>query len=143
MAGGLSAGAEPEGAFSRHGGIYRSDAFPSSNKPGPAYRFPAGSGPGSKARRKETRLLIVATSSGRLFLDRVGRHHCPSPLHRHTHTNMHFSQAPAKGDISTLPAGGHFYFALTREALDVATDNNNGADFRGRPSESRQQGGHQ
>jgi hypothetical protein len=26
---------------------------------------------------------------------------------------MHFSQAPAKGDISTLPAGGHFYFALT------------------------------
>ena len=26
---------------------------------------------------------------------------------------MHFSQAPAKRDISTLPAGGHFYFALT------------------------------
>jgi hypothetical protein len=26
---------------------------------------------------------------------------------------MHFSQAPAKGDISTLPTGGHFYFALT------------------------------
>jgi hypothetical protein len=77
------------------------------------YRIPVGSGPGPEARRKETRLPIVATSSGRLFLDRVARQHCPSPLHRHTQFNMHFSQAPAKGDISTLPAGGHFYFALT------------------------------
>jgi hypothetical protein len=77
------------------------------------YRIPVGSGPGSKARRKETRLPIVATSSGRLFLDRVARQHCPSPLHRHTQFNTHFSQAPAKGDISTLPKGGHFYFALT------------------------------
>src|SRR5271165_4351601 len=33
------------------------------------YRIPVGSGPGPKARRKETRLLIVATSSGRLFLN--------------------------------------------------------------------------
>ena len=33
------------------------------------YRFPVGSGPGPEARRKETRLLIVATSSGRLFLN--------------------------------------------------------------------------
>ena len=77
------------------------------------YRVPVGSGPDHQARRKETRLLIVATSSGRLFLDRVGRHQSPSPLHRHTQFNMHFSQAPAKGDISTLPARGHFYFALT------------------------------
>src|ERR1700692_1939722 len=77
------------------------------------YRIPVGSGPGPKARRKETRLPIVAMSSGRLFLDRVARQHCPSPLHRHPQFNMHFSQAPAKGDISTLPAGGHFYFALT------------------------------
>ena len=52
-------------------------------------------------------------SSDRLFLDRVARQHCPSPLHRQPQFNMHFSQAPAKGDISTLPAGGHFYFALT------------------------------
>jgi hypothetical protein len=100
--------------FSRHGGIYRSDVFNSSFKPGPAYRFPAGPGPVHKARRKKTRLPIVATSSGRLFLDRVGRHQSPSPLHRHSQFNMHFSQAPAKGYISTLPAGGHFYFALTR-----------------------------
>ena len=33
------------------------------------YRVPVGSGPGPKARRKETRLLIVATSSDRLFLN--------------------------------------------------------------------------
>jgi hypothetical protein len=37
------------------------------------YRIPVGSGPGPEARRKETRLPIVATSSGRLFLDRVAR----------------------------------------------------------------------
>ena len=51
------------------------------------YRIPVGSGPGPEARRKETRLPIVATSSGRLFLDRVARQHCPSPLHRHVQNN--------------------------------------------------------
>jgi hypothetical protein len=113
MAGGVKAGTAPEVAFSRHDGIYRSDVFHASYKPGPAYRFPVGSEPGLKARRKKTRLPIVATSSGRLFLDRVGRHQRPSPLHRHSQFNMYFSQASAKGDISTLPARGHFYFALT------------------------------
>jgi hypothetical protein len=65
-----------------------------------------------------------AMSSGRLFLDRVGRHRRPSPLHRHTQTNMRFSRPPAKGDISTLPAWGHFYFALTllRERLTMSTE---------------------
>ena len=114
MASDVKGEASPEVAFSRHRGIYRFDVIVTANKPGPVSRFPAGSGPGHQARRKETRLLIVATSSGRLFLDRVGRHQSPSPLHRHSQTNMHFSQASAKGDISTLPAGGHFYFALTR-----------------------------
>jgi len=52
-------------------------------------------------------------SSGRLFLDRVGRHQSPSPLHRHPQNNMAFSKTRAKGDVSTLPARGHFYFALT------------------------------
>jgi hypothetical protein len=80
------------------------------------YRIPVGSGPGPKARRKETRLLIVATSSGRLFLNGLHRKHCPSRLHRHTQSNTRFQQAPAKGDISTLPGGGHFYFALTLRA---------------------------
>ena len=54
-----------------------------------------------------------AMSSDRLILDRVGRHQSPSPLHRHTQINMHFSEATGKGDISILPGRGHFYFALT------------------------------
>jgi len=54
-----------------------------------------------------------AMSSDRLFLDRVGRHQSPSPLHRHGQINMHFSRPPAKEDLSTLPGCGHFYFALT------------------------------
>ena len=56
-------------------------------------------------------------SSDRLFLDRVARQHCPSPLHRHTQINMHSPEAQAKGDISILPGGGHFYFALTCRPL--------------------------
>jgi len=72
--------------------------------------------PGSRTRREDhAPSHRPQMSSGRLFLDRVGRHQSPSPLHRHSQFNMHFSQAPAKGDISTLPAGGHFYFALTTE----------------------------
>jgi len=55
-----------------------------------------------------------AMSSDRLILDRVGRHQSPSPLHRHTQLNMHFSEPPDKGDISTLLRGRHFYFALTQ-----------------------------
>ncbi len=54
-----------------------------------------------------------AMSSGRLFLERVARQQSPSPLHRHPQINMHFSGARRKGDISTLPGRGHFYFALT------------------------------
>jgi len=52
-------------------------------------------------------------SSGRLFLDRVGRHQSPSPLRRHPQTNMQSREGQAKGDISTLPGRRHFYFALT------------------------------
>ena len=74
MASGVEAVTAPGVAFSRHGGIYRSDVSNAICRPGPAYRFPDGSGPSHKARRKKTRLPIVATSSGRLFLDRVGRH---------------------------------------------------------------------
>ena len=71
-------------------------------------------GPGKRTRREDRALTHrPQMSSGRLFLDRVGRHQSPSPLHRHSQVNMHFSPAPAKGDIFTLPAGGHFYFALT------------------------------
>jgi hypothetical protein len=60
-------------------------------------------------------------SSDRLFLDRVARQHCPSPLHRHTQVNMHSSDNQAEGDISTLPAWGHFYFALTSEKRSLTS----------------------
>ena len=113
MAGGIEAGAVLRGCVFKAWRNLSLRCVQRFCKPGLAYRFPVGAGPGHEARRKKTRLLIVATSSGRLFLDRVARQHCPSPLHRHTQFNMHFSQAPAKGDISTLPPGGHFYFALT------------------------------
>src|SRR5262249_23984173 len=70
---------------------------------------------------RSTLFSSFAMSSGRLFLDRVARQHCPSPLHRHTQINMQFLNARAKGDISTLPGRGHFYFALTPQfcALDL------------------------
>jgi hypothetical protein len=54
-----------------------------------------------------------AMSSDRLFLDRVARQHCSSPLHRHGQTNTHSLPALPKQDISTLQGIGHFYFALT------------------------------
>ena len=60
-------------------------------------------------------------SSDRLFLDRVGRHQSPSPLHRHEQNNMHSASGLAKGDISTLLARGHFYFALTRQESDLTS----------------------
>ena len=71
--------------------------------------------PGSRTRREDRAPSHrPQMSSGRLFLDRVGRHQSPSPLHRHAKNNTHPAAHPAKGDISTLPAWGHFYFALTR-----------------------------
>src|SRR5450432_2922228 len=63
-----------------------------------------------KAKKK---LITQRESSGRLFLDRVARQHCPSPLHRHEQNNMRSPGGRGNGDISTLPAWGHFYFALT------------------------------
>ena len=70
---------------------------------------------GQRARREDHALFHrPQMSSGRLFLDRVGRHQSPSPLHRHTHINMHSERHLEKRDISTLPERGHFYFALTQ-----------------------------
>ena len=56
---------------------------------------------------------IVSMSSGRLFLDRVGRHQSPSPLHRRSQRNTASENAPPGHDISTLRKRRHFYFALT------------------------------
>ncbi len=70
--------------------------------------------PGQRTRREDHVLSHrPQMSSGRLFLDRVARQHCPSPLHQQPEHNTHASRGQAKGDISTLPTRGHFYFALT------------------------------
>ncbi len=122
-------------AFLRHGGIYRSDVAakpkpkskpkPKPSKPGAGVPPPVGR-PRSPVKGRDGRNCAPnsssAMSSGRLFLDRVARQQSPSPLHRHPQFNMHSSGARAKGDISILLQGGHFYFALTfvHSALDTA-----------------------
>ena len=103
-------------AFFRHDGIYRSDGVHKPLKPGAGCRLPmVGPEPQSKDATGGTSASCSssAMSSGRLFLDRVARQQSSSPLHRHTQNNMLSSEARAKGDISTFPGRGHFYFALT------------------------------
>src|SRR5258708_27681529 len=75
-----------------------------SGRPGPSYQ---------DMQEEHALPIIVLMSSGRLILDRVARQQSPSPLHRHPQINMHSANTQAKGDISTLPGRGHFYFALT------------------------------
>src|SRR5271165_5388036 len=66
------------------------------------YRIPVGSGPDPKARRKETRLLIVATSSGRLFLNGLLA----------SIARLRFTGTRNLTRDSTSPGKrGHFYFA--------------------------------
>ena len=60
-------------------------------------------------------------SSGRLFLDRVGRHQSPSPLHRHEQINTHSAEPRLNDDISTLPGRRHFYFALTCPVMSLTS----------------------
>jgi len=53
-------------------------------QPEPEHRLPTmAPDPGSRTRREDHVLPIVPMSSDRLFLDRVTRQPCPSPLHRH------------------------------------------------------------
>ena len=71
--------------------------------------------PGSRTRREDRAPSHrPQMSSGRLFLDRVGRHQSPSPLHRHEQINMHSLGVQSKGDISTLPGRATFLFCLDR-----------------------------
>jgi len=113
----------PRMRFFRHRGIYRPDRYSLKNQTWAGALPPAGgSNPGPRTRREDHALPIVPMSSGRLFLDRVARQHGPSPLHRHTQINTHFFQARAKGDISTLRRGGHFYFALTQQGFPPARE---------------------
>ena len=79
-------------------------------------------GPVTQAKERVGRTTLLSSStmsSDRLFLDRVARQHCPSPLHRCPQINMHSSGTQEKGDVSTLPVWGHFYFALTPLTREV------------------------
>jgi hypothetical protein len=91
--------------------------FPSQNQtPGrePTASRRSAPSPGRRTRREDhAPAHRPQMSSGRLFLDRVGCHQSPSPLHRHEQINTHSAEAQVKDDISTLPGGRHFYFALT------------------------------
>jgi hypothetical protein len=75
--------------FQRHHGIYQSDValFPTTN---PSWTPPPANVQ-TRARERVGRIAlppIVLMSSGRLFLDRVGRHQSPSPLHRRIQHNF-------------------------------------------------------
>ena len=105
-------------AFLRHGGIYlvRCGLKTKNQTLGwdrTASRWSAPS-PGSRTCREDhAPSHRPQMSSDRLFLDRVARQHCPSPLHRHAQTTTPPRPARQKPDISTLQRIGHFYFALT------------------------------
>ena len=111
--------AGPRYAFFEASRIYRSDVGKTTSK------SKAESTASRQSTRPQTREHDGRTvpspsstmSSDRLFLDRVGRHQSPSPLHRHAQINTQSPKAPAKGDISTLLGIRHFYFALTRTIL--------------------------
>jgi hypothetical protein len=109
-------------AFSRHGGIYLvrwSLNFKNQSQnqilswDHTASRWSAPSS-GKRTRREEhVRSHRPQMSSGRLFLDRVGRHQSPSPLRRQAQTTTQARRAHSKEELSTLPGSGTFYFALT------------------------------
>jgi hypothetical protein len=96
------------GVFLRHGGIYLVRCGQSKTKTKNLSRDRAASrrsapGPGKGTRREEhVPSHRPQMSSGRLFLDRVARQHCPSPLHRHRQINTHSATTEGKGDISLL-----------------------------------------
>jgi hypothetical protein len=70
--------------------------------------------PGRRTRREDHALAHrPQMSSGRLFLDQVGRHQSPSPLHRHAQITMPLPRGHSKPERSTLLGSGSFYFALT------------------------------
>jgi len=100
--------------FFRHGGIYRSDVslllvnldWGAASRSGPCQAIGRAG--------KNTPFPSSAMSSGRLFLDRVGRHHCPSPLRRQPHhktldqsTERNYHQTASCGLTDCLSRGVH------------------------------------
>jgi hypothetical protein len=104
----------PRLRFLRHSGIYRSDVAELQPNPGAeADRLPLV-GPEAQVEERagrNTLSLIVAMSSDRLSLDRVGRHQSPSPFHRHEQITTLFPRGHSIPEGSTLPGTGTFYFA--------------------------------
>ena len=80
--------------FRRHSGIYRSDVVQGKTQkpnPGDGTGPPPASQPRPQVKERAGRITPFsssAMSSGRLFLDRVGRHQSPSPLHRRDQNNL-------------------------------------------------------
>jgi len=80
--------------FLRHDGIYRSDVVQhQTQKPNPENETkpPPVGRPRTQVKERvgrTTSFSSSAMSSGRLFLDRVGRHQSPSPLHRQGQHNL-------------------------------------------------------
>ena len=72
----------PQKRFFRHCGIYRSDVSSHLFTPGPVPLSGRAGGQGIGRAGKNTPCPSSAMSSGWLFLDRVARLHCPSPLHQ-------------------------------------------------------------
>jgi len=76
--------------FLRHGGIYRSDValknHPALQRCGASRWSALGVTEGRSFQTAPP--SSSAMSSGRLFLDRVARQHCPSPLHRQLHPKI-------------------------------------------------------
>jgi hypothetical protein len=68
--------------FLRHGGIYRPDVLSNLLTLGRGSRFPVGSVPGYRTRRKEHALPIVRDEFRPAIPQRGARQHCPSLLHR-------------------------------------------------------------
>jgi hypothetical protein len=102
--------------FGRHGGIYRSDVVKTKPNSGQDHTASRRVGPRTQVKERVGRTTLFsssAMSSGRLFLDQVGRHQSLSPLRRRPQNNTHSPDVRARGDISTLLGGRHFYFALT------------------------------
>jgi len=85
--------------FLRHDGIYRSDVVATKTKPWAKTEPPPVGRSRAQVKERFGRTALFsssAMSSDRLFLDQVGRHQSPSPLHRQGQITTHSPQAMPK-----------------------------------------------
>ncbi len=101
--------AEPRGPDWRFQGMTESIAPMRSTEPSepggrapPPVGRPPGLGQGRGGRNCSASCSSFATSSDRLFIDRVARQQSPSLLHRRPQNSTHFPTARATGDVSTF-----------------------------------------